>query len=154
MYQDLKDKIKKNLPSSSFWTVAGFILILCLSWFYFSQPSWKNQEEQIHSLLQNQFQTLISDFVAKKHPEVDKITFHKVWTKNSKDPNLIKIIFSYSLWTTGELGGDHLIEGSAQLKRSEERETLWIVQNFQITDSLMDFSEPLLIKADAVAKDL
>ena len=148
--RNLKNKIVKHWPSSSFFTLTGFIIILCLSWFYLSPPPWSNEEERVHSFLQNQFQTLVSDFVAEKHPEVDNITFHKVWTKNTSDPHQVKIFFNYSLWTKGESGGELLIEGEALLTKSDEEAELWIVQEFQVTDSIVDFSEPLLIKAQPV----
>lgn len=144
-FKNLRNKINKRLASSSFWTLVGFIFILSVSWFYLSPPSWNNEEEQVHSFLQNRFQTLVSDFIAQKRPEVDKITFHKIWTKKTPDPQAIQIFFSYSLWTTGEAGGDLLIEGEALLQEADEG--LWLVQDFQVTDSFVDFSEPLLIKA-------
>ena len=147
IFKNLKNKIKEISSNGLFFTVAGFILILCLSWFYLSQPSWNNAEEQMHGNLQNRFQNLIADFVAKKHPEVTEITFHRVWTKNTSNSNEIKIFFNYTLLTEGEAGGELLISGEALLQKSPEKESLWVVQNFQVTDSFLDFSEPLLIKA-------
>ena len=148
VFKNLKNKIKEVSSKGLFFTVAGFILILCLSWFYLSQSLWNNEiEEQVHGNLQNRFQVLIADFVAKKHPEVTEITFHRVWTKNTSNSNEIKIFFNYTLLTEGESGGELLISGEALLQRSSEKESLWVVQNFQVTDSFLDFSEPLLIKA-------
>ena len=154
LLKNLKNSLKKKFPSNSVFVVTGFILILCLSWFYLSQPSWNNEEEQIHSFLQHRFQTLVSDLVSRKHPEVNKITFHKVWTKNADEPHKIKIFFSYSLFTKGKSGGDTLIEGTALLKKSSEKEGLWIVQDFQVTDSFLDFSEPLVIRASSSPDNL
>ena len=121
VFKNFKNRIRRNLPSSSFFTVAGFILILCLSWFYISQSPW-DEEEQIHAYLQDQFQTLVSDFIAKKHPKIDEIIFHKIWTKSTPDPHRIKIFFNYSLFTKGESGGELLIKGEAILEKSQEQE--------------------------------
>ena len=144
----LKDDKARKTFFRSIFTLAGFIFILCFSWFYLSQSFWDTEEEYIHGLLQNRFQTLISDFVVKKHPEVVEITFHKVWTKGTSDPDRIQIFFTYSLQTIGDAGGDLIIGGEAVLKKSPKEEKLWIVQDFQVMDSLLNFSEPLLIKAD------
>ena len=151
-FENLKNRLKKKFLLNPVFTVVGFILILCLSWFYLSQPSWNNEEEQIHSFLQHQFQTLVSDLVSRKHSEVDKITFHKVWTKTTDEPHKIKIFFSYSLRTKGKFGGDTLIEGTALLEKSFEKEGLWMVQDFQVTDHFLDFSEPLVIRASPLPK--
>lgn len=145
--KSLKNKIKKQLSQGFFWTLLGFILVLLVSWFYLSPPSGNTEEERTHSFLQNNFQTLISDLVANKHPEVNKITFHKIWTKKTSDLHEIKIFFSYSLWMEGSPGGELLIDGEALLKNSDDEGELWIVQDFQVTNSFMDFSEPLIIKA-------
>lgn len=152
IFKKLKDRSKKNRLSSSLFTVVGFILVLYLSWFYFS-PSHLSEEERIHGFLQDRFQTLISDVVANKHPEIDEIIFHKVWTKNISDSGQIKIFFSYSLITQGSAGGSVLIEGEATLEKSLKKKELWIVKDFQITDSLIDFSEPLVIKAVSLSED-
>ena len=150
--KNLKDTLKKDLPFKSLFTVAGFILLLSLSWFYLYQ-SHINEEEQIHSHLQDRFQTLVSDFVADKHPEVYKIIFHKIWTKSIPDLNQIKVFFSYSLFTEGEMGGSTLIEGEAILEKSLEQEELWTVTDFQTKDSEINFSEPLVIKAGFLSED-
>lgn len=152
IFKRLKDKSKKNLLLSSLLTVIGFILILYLSWFYLSQPDL-SEEERVHGFLQDRFQTLISDVVAKKHPEIDEIVFHKVWTQKTSDLSQIKIFFSYSLNTEGAAGGSVLIDGEAILEKSLKQEGLWLVKGFQIKDSSIDFSEPLVIKAVSAPED-
>lgn len=152
VFKKIKNKIKKNLLVSSLLTSAGFILLLYLSWSYLSQPHL-TEEEQIHGFLQDRFQTLISDFVADKHPEINEIIFHKVWTKNTSDSNRIKIFFSYSLSMQGATGGSTLIEGESVLEKSPEQRGLWVAKNFQVTDSLTDFSEPLVIKASSLPEN-
>ena len=144
--KNVKQKVSESFSLASFLTLAGFIFILYFSWSHLQ--SSRNEEEELHGFLQDKFQTLVSDFIIKKHPEVDEITFHKVWTKSTSDPNRIKIFFSYSLVTKGEAGGDLLIEGESLLEKSFEVGELWIVKKFQIKDSLLEFSEPLVIRSD------
>jgi len=146
--EKLKDEKARKTFFRSLFTLVGFIFILGLSWFYLSRSFQDTEGEYLHGLLQNRFQTLISDSVVKKHPEVVEIIFHKIWTKNTPDPDQIQIFFSYSLRTTGDARGDLVVDGEALLKRSPKKERLWIVQDFQIMDSFLDFSEPLLIKPD------
>ena len=152
-FSDLKNKIKKKLSLKAIFVLTSFVLLLCFSWLFLFQPSVNDREEQLHSLLQNQFQTLISDLAVKQRPATDEIIFHKVWTKKSDDPHKIKIFFSYSLKTKGEAGGNLLIKGSADMEKSIEKPGLWLAQNFKITESALDFSKPLLIKAPALQKD-
>jgi len=146
--EKLKDEKARKTFFRSLFTLVGFIFILGLSWFYLSRSFQDTEGEYLHGLLQNRFQTLISDSVVKKHPEVVEIIFHKIWTKNTPDSDQIQIFFSYSLRTTGDARGDLVVDGEALLKRSPKKERLWIVQDFQIMDSSLDFSEPLLIKPD------
>ena len=153
LLKKLKAIIKKKYPSKSLLTLAGFILLLCFSWFYLHQSRINEEQEYVHSILQDRFQTLISDFIENKHPEVNKIIFHKVWTKNMPNPNQVKIFFSYSLFTEGKTGGDSLIEGEAILERSPDQEEFWIVKDFQTRDSEINFSEPLIIKAGLLSED-
>ena len=144
--------IKKKIPLSSFFTTLGFIFILYLSWIFLSSVSLR-EDERLHSFLQNQFQTLVSDLVVKKYSEVEEMVFHKIWTKKLLDPRRIKIIFSYSLMTKGKTGGSVFIEGESLLEKSFEDEGTWFVKDFQVTDSLIEFSEPLIIKAKAIQKN-
>ena len=143
------EKIKQKFSLSAFFTLTSFIFILVLSWFYLSQ-SHKQEEEQLHSLLQIKFQNLISDYVAKKHPEVDEIIFHKIWTKSTSDPNQIKFFFHYSLLSTGQSGGDLLIKGESLLEKSAGEKELWIAKDFKVMDSFLTFSEPLVIRAGSI----
>lgn len=152
LFNNLKKKINKKIPVGPIATFIGFVFILCLSWFYLT-PSLLNEKERVHSYLQDEFQVLVSDWVAKKHPEVNKITFHKVWTKETPQPDQIKIYFHYSLFTKGDAGGELLIKGESLLEKSPTQETLWIAKNFQVTNSLVEFSEPMLIKSDQPVKN-
>lgn len=97
--------------------------------------------------MQIEFQNLISNFIEKKYPEITSIKFHKVWTKKTDQADEIKIFFSYSLTTEGESRGETLLEGSALLKEIQNQ--VWQVQNFQIKNTEIEFSDPLLIKADS-----
>ena len=147
--KNLKSLIKR--PAGSFLSLLAFVLILFFSWFYLSQPDKNTQEEELHGFLQNEFQNLISDQVAKNHPEVEKIVFHKIWTEKSSNPKSIKIFFNYSLQSKGDSGGKLNIDGTALLVKTvvkaDGQEELWTVKDFKVKDSSLDFSDPLLIKA-------
>ena len=147
MYSRIKEKISRSIPVSALLTLLSFVFILTLSWFYLSERDNSGKEEETHAFLQEQFQNLISEAVIQQAPEVEELIFHKVWTKNRKNPDEVKIFFSYSLLTKGQAGGESLLEGEALLKKSPEQAGLWIVRNFQITDIAVEFSEPLVIKA-------
>lgn len=146
VFKNLIHKINKKIPLSLIATAIGFILVLVFSWIYFV-GSLSNEEEQLHSRLQEEFQILVSDFVAKKHPDVNEIIFHRVWTKNTSQSHQIKVFFHYSLLTTGPAGGELLIKGESLLEKSTEQKNLWVAKNFKVTNSLVEFSEPMLIKA-------
>ena len=118
--KNLIKRINKQIPLSLVATAVGFTLVLIFSWIYFV-GSLSNEEEQTHSLLQEEFQNLVSDYVAKKHPDVEEIIFHRVWTKNTSTPNQIEIFFHYSLRTTGPAGGELLIKGKSLLEKPEEQ---------------------------------
>ena len=140
------DHLKKKFSSSTL-TVIGFIILLAVTWFYLSKPSFKTQQaEKNHSLLQLEFQNLLSAFIEKKHPEVIEISFHKVWTKTTSDPSEVDIFFSYSLKTEGTTGGSTSLKGSALLKKIQNE--VWQVHNFKVENTELKFSTPLLIKAN------
>jgi len=145
-FKDLITQIKRIFSAPSFWALTGFIFLLIISWFYLNQSFFDSEEEQTHSFLQSRFQNLVSDYVDKKYPEITEIIFHKVWTKKTTHPEEIEIFFSYSLLTKGQAGGDLLIDGKALLIQVSTN--FWKVQNFQVTESAVDFSEPMLIKAE------
>ena len=127
-------------------TALGFICLLIFTWFYLSKPSFQIQEEEkTHSFLQTEFQSLLSNFIEKKHPEVTKIKFHRVWTKKTSQPREIKIFFTYSLTTTGDTGGESLLEGSALLKETQSQ--VWQIQDFRVKNTEIEFSDPLIIQA-------
>lgn len=137
--------LKQKFPINVVLTWSGLIFVLLLSWFYLS-PSFESHEgEQVHGYLQTEFQSLVSNLVIKKHPEVEKIVFHSLSTKNEEDSGDIKIFFTYSLWTKGDARSELVLEGEALLQKEDEN--FWLVQDFQVTDSFLKFSEPLLIKA-------
>ena len=148
----LKKIISLKVSFGYLLTLVGFIFMLYMSWFFLSQRRL-NEEEYLHGLLQERFQSLVSNLAINEHPEIDEIIFHKVWTKKLDDPHKVKILFRYSLLLTGDKGGNSEIEGDAILERSPEREDTWIVNNFQVTDNLLGFSEPLVIKADNPTKN-
>ena len=119
-----------------------FALLVC-SWFYLSDPNKINRQEELqHSLLKSRFKEALSELIEKKHPEVNKISFNKLWTKKTEEAGLVEIYFNYSLNLED---GDTDLEGSALLSLSEE--DIWQIQNFQVEKSSFDFSEPLTIKA-------
>lgn len=120
-----------------------FIGLLALSWFYLSDTFKINSEEEVtHRLLQTNFQEALLRRIKEKHPEVNNISFHKVWTKKTNDPSQVEIYFSYSLSLAD---GDSELEGSALLSLS--REKLWRITNFQVEKTHLEFLEPLVVKS-------
>ena len=127
-------------------TVIILAAVFFLSWLYLSDhKKTRKEEEKKHSLLKVKFQEALFDLVQKKHPEISKITFNRVWTKKTNNPLEVEIRFIYSLNLEGETGGDTELEGSAVLSLVENN--LWQIQNFQIEQNRLQFSDPLLIKA-------
>jgi len=114
-----------------------------LSWFYLSDFKINSEEELRYHLLKSKFEEVLSDLVEKKHPEVNDISFNKVWTKKTEEPSEVEIYFSYTLKLEE---GDSELEGSALLKLSDE--DVWQIQDFQIEKSRFDFTEPVVIKAE------
>ena len=142
----LKPVLSHKEQILAFFTLLAFLMILILTWVYFSKSQDRLQNnEKTHTWIQNEFQKLLSDWVEQKHPEISSITFHKVWTKDTKTPTDIKIFFNYSLVTKGESGGTADLTGSALLKRASEQQ--WEVQDFEINKNLIDFSQALVIQA-------
>ena len=148
----LKKLISWKIPFSYLLPLVGFIFVLYISWFFLSQKRL-NEEEYLHGLLQERFQSLISNLVVSKHPEIDEIVFHKVWTKKLDTPHKVQILFRYSLILEGDKGGNSEIEGDAILEKSSKQNNTWIVKNFQVTDNVLGFSEPLIIKSDHSAEN-
>lgn len=137
----------KNKKFLSFSILTGGVFLLVASWFYF-YTSKNVISEKTHSLLQETAQKVLSDYITKTRPEINRIIFHKVWTENTTDPNRIKIFFSYTFTTEEEdTGGKFSIESEAYLTREISKSNDWILSNFQVKENLLDFSEPLLIKA-------
>ncbi len=139
MIKWLKNK-KNHFP------LVALVFLLLLSWIYL-QKTQENSKEELHGSLQEKFQMVISNYVEKRNPHITSITFHKVWTKKTTSPTDIKIFFTYSLVTEQEAGGHLLADGEALLSQSVEDENHWILNNFKVTNSFLDFSEPMIIKA-------
>jgi len=133
----------KNLDLKISFSFFIFIGLLVLSWFYLSDSFKINSEEEVkHRLLQTKFQEALSRRIEENHPEVNHISFHRVWTKKTNDPSQVEIYFSYSLSLAD---GDSELEGSALLSRSQEK--LWRITNFQVEKTHLEFLEPLVIKS-------
>lgn len=140
----------KNKKFISFSVLAGMIFLLITSWFYF-YASKNIISEKTHGLLQETAQKTLSNYISKTRPEIRHIVFHKVWTENTSNPNQIKIFFSYTFTTEEkETGGEFSIESEAYLTRKNLRNNDWILSDFQVKENLLDFSEPLLIKASEI----
>lgn len=140
--------IERNIISFS--VLAGVIFLLITSWFYF-YASKNTVSEKIHSALQEIAQKTLSDYISKTRPEISQIVFHKVWTENTSNPNQIKIFFAYTFKTEEkDTGGEFSIESEAYLTRKNPRSNNWTLSNFQVKENLLDFSEPLLIKASEI----
>ena len=129
----------------SYISLAGLALLLIFSWIYLQQSS-EELSESVHSALQEKFQSVVSDYVEKNYPTINRITFHKTWTENTSDPNHIKVYFSYSLTIKDNKADSEMImDGTANLNRTSKNR--WLLTDFKVTDSLVEFSKPLIIKA-------
>ena len=96
--------------------------------------------------LQKKFQSVVSGYVTKNYPAIRRITFHKTRTENTSHPDHIKIYFSYSLTIKdNEADSEMVMDGAASLNRKSGNR--WLLTDFKVTDSLVEFSKPLVIKA-------
>lgn len=121
--------------------------LLAVTWIFFETRSNKSQEI-IHSLLQEKVQSAISDYAIKSNPNITKIEFHKIWTKDMSADDEIEVFFTYSIVEEKDKQESTLlIEGEAVLNQSEADKNHWILNNFKVSNSLLDFSKPMLIKA-------
>ena len=129
----------------SYISLAGLALLLILSWIYLYQTP-KGLDESAHSALQEKFQSVVSDYVKKTYSSIYQITFHKTWTENTPDPNHIKVYFSYSLTVKDNTAESEMVmDGTAALNRQSGSNN-WLLTDFKVTDSLVEFSKPLIIK--------
>jgi len=122
------------------------IVLLSSSWVFLKNNQELSREE-LHTTLQEKVQIALSDYIEKKYPHITHIIFHKVWTKNTNILNKIQIFFTYSLKTKGEDGGHLLANGQALLYLSDTNENHWVLNDFQVTNSFLEFQEPLIIKS-------
>ena len=140
--------IKWLRSKKKYSSLVTLVCLLLLSWFYL-QRAQKNSREELHSLLQEKVQLAISNYIEKNNPYITSITFHKVWTKNSNFSTDIIIFFTYSLVIEQEAGANLLVDGEAILSQSDKDEDHWVLNDFKVTNSSLDFSEPMLIKASS-----
>lgn len=101
--------------------------------------------EATHTKLQLEFQTRLSNLIINKHPEIDKVSFQRVWTEQTKTSSKVKIFFTYSLITEGDKASKSDLTGSALLV--EIQKNRWSIEDFQIEEKAIEFSEPFIIKA-------
>ena len=143
-----KTEILKKMLKQQFLpyiSLAGLAGLLILSWMYLHQ-SPKEISESVHSILQEKFQSTVSGYVKKNYPAIRRITFHKTWTENTSNPDRIKVYFSYSLTIQDNKADSEMImDGTADLNRKSGNR--WLLTDFKVTDSLVEFSKPLVIKA-------
>ena len=136
--------LKKYLSSSSI-ALAGLIFLLIISWIYIYKNQ-QNSNEGTHKWLQEQFQVVVSDYIEKKYPAIKQISFHKIYTQKTSQPTRIKIFFSYSLDIKDDASGELSIEGEAFLTQKDSNKN-WLLSEFKVTNSLLEFSEPFVIQA-------
>ena len=142
---------------------AGALFLLAASLFYFHAfrsagerpPRAKPglADERLQSLLQEEAKAALSEYITLKRPDIRRITFHRIQTE-SFAPDKVKIVFSYTLSTDKrETAGDFSATASAWLVKDKPSaegglsDNQWTLSGFQVEESLMDFSEPLLVKA-------
>ena len=139
-----KNRFKLNFSASSL-SFTGFLFLLFVSWFHIHQGK-QSSYEHTHQWLQEQFQNVISDYVENHYPSVREITFHKVYTKKTDEPSVIKIFFSYTLTTKDTTSSDLSLDGEALLTQKISSKD-WMLSQFKVTKSFLEFSEPFYIKA-------
>lgn len=140
----------KNKKFVSFAILTGLIFLLASSWFYF-YSSQSVVDEEFHGILQERVQQALSNYIERKRPDIHQIVFHKVWTENTSNPNQVKVFFSYTLITDeGNTGGEFSMESEAYLTRESGKSDNWLLSDFQVTESLLDFSEPIPVKASEI----
>ena len=129
----------------SYAPLAGLIFLLIFSWIHLYRTPKEAGPEELNTLAEK-FQTSLSDYVKKQRPEIRHITFHNTRTEPGDRPGEVKVFFSYSLTVEDKKAdSEMLMTGRAELNR--KRAGRWLLTNFQVTDSLVEFSKPLIIKA-------
>ena len=138
---------KQAKKYSQYTPLAIFVLLLAITWVYLESKK-HSTNELVHALLQEKVQAAISDQAVKKNPNITRVVFHKIWTKETGNDNEVKVVFSYSLLEElSKQKSTLIVDGQALLNPSDEEENVWVLSNFQVTDSLLDFDEPMIIKA-------
>lgn len=139
----MKIFIKKYLSTPSIYLIS-FIFVILITWFYIHNNK-NSSNENTHRWLQEQFQVVISDYIEKNDPQIQEIHFNKIYTKKTNNPLHVEIFFSYTLTIddSSASGNTHL-SGKALLTQKNDR--TWVLSNFEVTNSILEFSEPIQIK--------
>ena len=129
----------------SYAPLAGLIFLLFFSWIHLYRTPKELSPAELNTLAEK-FQTTIADYVKKQRPEIRHITFHNTQTEPGDRQNKVKVSFSYSLTVEDKKAdSEMLMTGTADLNKKGGGR--WLLTNFQVTDSLVEFSKPLIIKA-------
>ena len=132
---------------SAYGSLAVLILLLAFSWI-FLRPDSDELSESLHGALQENFESSISQHIKQRHPQIQGIDFQKIQTENTDNPDRVNISFSYLLSVKDDAGDSEiLIDGTAVLVRKSSNR--WTLTDFKVTDSFLEFSEPLVIKAES-----
>lgn len=131
-------------------SILVFFAAMIGSWFlvHASRPV----PESVHLGIQSDLKTIISEYVGKQLPNSKNLQFEKFWTETVKK-NRVRASFIYSFEEADENGNPVIteIEGYAFLNKLEEtpEEVTWSLDELNIQNSSVDFTEPVKITATA-----
>ena len=157
--------LKNKKKFISFSLAAGALFLLAAAVFYFhafrdegrldeGRRAQKGKErraigKRLQSLLQEKAKQVLSEHIALKRPDIQRVDFHRVQAK-AVSSNKVKMFFSYTLSTDKpETAGAFSAEAEAWLTRDKSDGRQWTLSGFQVKESLMDFAEPFLVKASS-----
>lgn len=106
--------------------------------------------ESVHIGIQNDLRNIITEYVQKNLPNSKNLRFERLWTETVKKDR-VKANFVYSFEDIREGTEPALVEiqGWAVLNKVGETPemTTWSLDQLQILDSMVEFSEPIQITA-------
>lgn len=107
--------------------------------------------ESVHVGIQNDLRAIITEYVQKNLPNAENLRFEKLWTETlKKDKVMAKFVYSFEDKTEGGEPAIVEINGSATLRKIEETPEMatWSLDQLQILDNTVNFTEPVQITAD------
>ena len=137
-----------NFFSKDYLLLFSLLFCVFISWFIL-KPQTSSLDESQHIFLQESFQARLAEYVDKNYPHITSLTFERVWTETVKHtaPYQVRVHFLYKL-ELNESEGESLLSIKGQALLTEQETGAWMLGDFQVTNSVLDLKEPLLIKAN------